>query len=154
MRKRLLSVCLAATLAVVSGVAIAAAPSTPAAAAGPTCTFNGSALPIITDVSAGKTIAIRCTGLTPLRAHLLFQASLLIGIDPQAKVLLSGNSGVSPALFPAALAAVEKINPNSIKAVTTDLFGEPQLRLRRPRRRRRSTRRRPARPRRGSSTPG
>jgi hypothetical protein len=122
-RQRFVSLCLATTLAVMSGVAIAAAPATPAVAAAPACTFNGSALPIITDVAAGKTIAIRCTGLTPLRANLLFQASLLIGIDPQAKALLSGNSGVSPALFPAALAAIEKINPNSIKAVTTSATG-------------------------------
>jgi hypothetical protein len=116
-------VCLAATLSVLSGVAIAATPASPAVAAAPACTFNGSSLPIVTGVSTGKVVAIKCTGLAPLRPHLLFEASLLIGIDPKAKALFSGASGTPTALFPAAVATIDKINPNSIKTVNSDLNG-------------------------------
>ncbi len=123
MRSRFLNLCFATILTFVSGVALAATPAAPAVAAGPTCTFNGSSLPLITGTTPGKTIAITCRGLAALRPHLIFEASLLIGIDPQAKALFSGSSGLSPVLFSAALATVDKINPNSIRPVTSDLFG-------------------------------
>lgn len=123
MRSRLVSAFLAMALAVASGIALVAAPAAPAAAAAPKCTFNGSSLPIVTGIATGKTIEIACTGLAPLHPYLLFEASLLIGIDPQAKALLSGNSGLSPLLFKAALATVQKINPGTITALTTDLSG-------------------------------
>ena len=74
-------------------------------------------------MSTGKVVAIHCTGLAPLRPHLLFMASLLIGLDPKAKALFSGTSGTPTALFPAAVATIDKINPNSIKPVTSDLNG-------------------------------
>jgi len=123
-RTRWFSVFLAGLLTALSGAAIAVLPAAPAtAAAAPACTFNGSALPLITGMAPGKTIAIHCTGLTPLHPYLLLEASLLIGVDPQAKALLSGNSGVSAALFPAALAAIQEVNPGSVKALTTNLSG-------------------------------
>jgi hypothetical protein len=122
-RRRILSLCLAAALATGSVAALGGTGATPAAAATPACTFNGSALPIITGAAPGETIAIRCTGLAPLRPHLIFQASLLIGVDPQAKALLSGDSGLSPLLFQAALATVPAINPGSIATPISDAGG-------------------------------
>jgi hypothetical protein len=89
----------------------------------PKCTFNGGVLPIVQNVRAGSVIAIKCSGLTPSNPFIVLQASLLIGIDPEAKALLSGNSGLSPALFTAALAAVPKINPQSITTKFSDAQG-------------------------------
>ena len=43
--------------------ASAGATVAPAASTGSHCTFNGSALPLVTGVSAGSKIAISCTGL-------------------------------------------------------------------------------------------
>jgi hypothetical protein len=58
-----------------------------------------------------------------LNPYLVLQASLLIGIDPEAKALLSGSSGLSPALFTAALAALPKVNPDSISTQISDASG-------------------------------
>jgi hypothetical protein len=104
------------------GAAVFTAPTV--AAAGPLCTFNRSNLPIVTNVKAGNTIAIACSGLTPNNPYLVLQASLLIGIDPQAKALLSGNSGLSAAALTGALAALPKINPNSLTTKLSDGSGK------------------------------
>jgi hypothetical protein len=120
----LLSAVLASTLAASTLVgALAAAPAAVAAPV-PKCTFNNGGLPIVMDVQAGSIIHVSCTGLTANNPYLVLQASLLIGIDPQAKALLSGNSGLSPALFTAALAAVPKINPASITPELSDSSGK------------------------------
>ncbi len=128
MRTRLVSLLLASLLCVsaaVSGAAaVAEAPAAGAATAGPKCTFNGGALPIVMGVKAGSVIKVACTGLNPTNPYLVLQASLLIGIDPQAKALLSGGSGLSPATFTAALAALPKINPASLTTKLSDSTGK------------------------------
>ncbi len=122
MRTRLLGVVLAGSLAF-SG-AVFAAPPAAVAAPVPKCSFNNGALPIVMNVNPGSIIKVACTGLTPTNPYLVLQASLLIGIDPEAKALLSGGSGLSPALFTAALAALPKINPNSITTKISDGQGK------------------------------
>jgi hypothetical protein len=89
----------------------------------PRCKFNNGTLPIIMNTVPGGTIHIVCTGLAPLNPYLVLQASLLIGIDPEAKALLSGGSGLSPALLTAALAALPKVNPDSISTQLSDSSG-------------------------------
>jgi hypothetical protein len=121
-RKRLLSVVLASSLALTGAVGIVA-DAGPAGAAVPKCKFGNSALPIVMGVRHGQTIRISCTGLTPLNPYLVLQASLLIGIDPEAKALLSGNTQLSPALLTAALAALPKVNPDSISTQISDASG-------------------------------
>jgi hypothetical protein len=126
-RTRLASLVLASLLSVstaAGGVAVVtAAPPAGAATAVPRCSFNGGALPIVMNVKAGSVVKVACTGLQPTNPYLVLQASLLIGIDPQAKALLSGGSGLSPALFTAALAAVPKINPASLTTKLSDASG-------------------------------
>lgn len=114
-----------ASLLAVSGAAggVVAAPAAGAATAVPKCTFNNGGLPIVMGVKAGSVIKVACTGLTPTNPYLVLQASLLIGIDPQAKALLSGNSGLSPAALTAALAALPKINPASLTTKLSDGAG-------------------------------
>jgi hypothetical protein len=104
-RNRLVSLVLVSSLALSGAVGVAAVP-TAGAAEPPKCTFNNGALPIVMNTQPGMTITVKCTGLTALNPYLVLQASLLIGIDPEAKALLSGSSGVSPALFTAAVAAL------------------------------------------------
>ncbi len=94
-----------------------------AASSGPSCTFNGSALPIVFGVSSGKVIDISCTGLPPLHPYLLAEASLLAGIDPQAKAALSGGiTSVSGLL--GALDALKEINMGSLAFPFSDLNGD------------------------------
>jgi hypothetical protein len=102
------------------GVASTAAPA--AAAAGPACTFDGASIPIVTDVSAGSKIAIKCTGLPALHPYLVLQASLLIGIDPKAAALLSGGS-LGLGTLEAALAALPEIDAASFTVLLSDLSG-------------------------------
>ena len=84
-----LLVCILATAFVGPGSS-AGATLAPAASTGPQCTFNGSSLPLVTGVSAGSKIVISCTGLPPLHPYLFVGTSLLLGIDPAAAPLLSG----------------------------------------------------------------
>ena len=121
MRTRPLGVVRAGSLAV-SGV-VRAAPPAAVAAPVPKCSFNNGALPVVMNVNPGGIVKVACTGLAPTNPYLVLQASLLIGIDPEAKALLSGGSGLSPALFTAALAALPKINPNSITTKLSDAQG-------------------------------
>jgi hypothetical protein len=93
-----------------------------ATSSGPTCTFNGSSLPLVTGVSAGSTIAINCTGLPPLHPYLLIGTSLLLGIDPAAAPLLSGQVVSLPGVL-ALLAALPEIDLASEALPISDLFG-------------------------------
>jgi hypothetical protein len=104
-------------------VGAVAAPTAAVAAPVPKCKFNNSGLPMVMNTVPGATIHIVCTGLAPLNPYLVLQASLLIGIDPEAKALLSGGSQLSPALFTAALAALPKVNPDSISTQLSDASG-------------------------------
>jgi hypothetical protein len=104
-------------------VGVGAAPTAAGAAPVPKCRFNNGALPVVMNVRHGQVIRVACTGLAPLNPYLVLQASLLIGIDPEAKALLSGSSGLSPALFTAALAALPKVNPDSISTQISDASG-------------------------------
>jgi hypothetical protein len=106
------------TLGLVSSVPASAATATPA------CTFNGSSTPIVQGVSAGSTVDVACTGLPELRPYLVLQASLLIGIDPQAAALLSGGGSLSTGTFEAALAALPEIDAASLTVETSDLSGD------------------------------
>jgi hypothetical protein len=125
-RTRLLGAALASALSLSAlvGTVSAAAPAASAASPVPYCSFGGSGLPIVMNVQAGRVIPVSCTGLTPNNPYVFLQASLLIGIDPQAKALLSGGSDLSPALFLAALAAVPKINPATITVQLSDGNGK------------------------------
>ena len=90
--------CSLATAFVVGPGAAAGATVAPAASTGPQCTFNGSSLPLVTGVSAGSKIAISCTGLPALHPYLFVGTSLLLGIDPAAAPLLSGQIVSLPGL--------------------------------------------------------
>jgi hypothetical protein len=79
------------------------------AAPAPQCTFDGSSLPLVTGVSAGSKIAISCTGMGVLHPYLVIGASLLLGIDPAAAPLLSGQL-VSLAGLNALLKALPEID--------------------------------------------
>ena len=87
------------------------------------CTFNGSALPIVTGASAGEPIQVACSGLPPLHPYLVFETSLLLGIDPKAAPLLSGKIVSVQGLY-ALLAALPEINPLALSVQTSNLFGE------------------------------
>ncbi len=89
---------LVASVAVV-GVGLTRAQTAGAATTtGPACTFNGGKL-ILTGVSAGEPITISCTGLSPLHPYLVMETSLLLGIDPKAAPLLSGDITSLPGLL-------------------------------------------------------
>jgi Bacterial Ig domain len=103
-----------------SAGAAAAAPR--AASTGPQCTFNGSALPLVTGMSAGSKIAISCTGLPPLHPYLLVGTSLLLAIDPAAAPLLSGQLVSLPGVL-ALLSALPEIDLASEALPISDLFG-------------------------------
>ena len=98
----------------------------PEASSGPQCTFNGSTLPLVTGVSAGSKITISCTGLPPLHPYLFVGTSLLLGIDPAAAPLLSGQVVSLPGLL-ALLAALPEIDLASEALPTSDLFGNLNL---------------------------
>lgn len=151
-RTRVVSFMLASLLTVsATAGGVVAAPAVGAAPV-PKCTFNNSALPIVMGVKAGSVVKVACTGLTANNPYLVLQASLLIGIDPQAKALLSGNSGLSAAALTAALAALPKINPASL--TSSSPTARASLRsTTRCRRRRPLTPTPPARHRKCSSTP-
>jgi hypothetical protein len=104
------------------GVGSTPAGASTAAAASPACTFNGSALPIVTGASEGEAVHVACTGLPPLHPYLVFETSLLLGIDPKAAPLLTGNIVSLPGLL-ALLAALPEINPLALSVHTSDLLG-------------------------------
>ena len=107
----------------VVGLADSTAPAGAAAASGPVCTFNGSPLPIVTGASAGEKIIVSCTGLPPLHPYLMMETSLLLGIDPKAAPLLSGDI-VSVQGLLSLLAALPEINPAALTFPISDLFGD------------------------------
>ena len=94
-----------------------------AATSTPSCTFNGSHLPIVFGVSSGKVIDVSCTGLPPLHPYLLAEASLLAGIDPAAKAVLSGGITSLSGLL-GALTALKEINMGSVALPFSDLNGD------------------------------
>jgi hypothetical protein len=118
---KLVSVGLAVSC-VALGVVTSAGPAS-AATSTPACTFNGSAFPLIDNVTVGEKIAISCTGLPALRPYLLLQASLLVGIDPTAAALLSGGS-LGPGTIASALAALPEIDAASFAFPVSDLNGD------------------------------
>lgn len=119
--KVFLSMCALAASCSTVGLAVA---STPARAASPTpaCSFNNGALPIVTGITYGSQVQIQCTGLQPLHPYLLMEISLVIGIDPAASGLLSGNA-VSLQGLESALSALGLLNPGSLAFPISDLNG-------------------------------
>jgi hypothetical protein len=116
---------LAVTMALVPlALATAAAGPAPVGAATPSprCTFNGGALPIVTGASAGEKIVVSCTGLPPLHPYLMMETSLLLGIDPKAAPLLSGQLVSVPGLL-ALLASLPEINLGALAFPLSDLSG-------------------------------
>jgi hypothetical protein len=93
-----------------------------AAAAAPACTFNGVALPLVSNASAGERVAIDCTGLSAVHPYLVMEVSLLLGIDPKAAPLLSGDITSLPALM-ALIDALPEINPAALAFPLTDTSG-------------------------------
>jgi Bacterial Ig domain len=118
--------CSLATAFVVGPGASAGATVAPAASTGPQCTFNGSSLPLVTGVSAGSKIAISCKGLPPLHPYLFVGTSLLLGIDPAAAPLLSGEIVSLPGLL-ALLSALPEIDLASEALPISDLSGNLNL---------------------------
>ena len=113
----------ASTLTLVSAGGAIASDAAGAATSGPACTFNGSGFPIIFAVTSGEVIDVKCTGLPALHPYLLAEASLLAGIDPQAKAALSGGvTSVSGLL--GALAALQEINMGDLAFPVSDLNGD------------------------------
>ncbi len=104
----------------------ATATASRAASSGPQCTFNGSTLPLVTGVSAGSKIAISCTGLPALHPYLFVGTSLLLGIDPAAAPLLSGQVVSLPGLL-ALLSALPEIDLASEAFPISDLSGNLNL---------------------------
>jgi len=122
-----MSVLLLCSIAFVSLDATAGAAIAPqAASTGPQCTFNGSALPLVTGVSAGSKIAISCKGLPPLHPYLFVGTSLLLGIDPAAAPLLSGQIVSLPGLI-GLLSALPEIDLASEALPISDLSGNLNL---------------------------
>ncbi len=101
----------------------AVSPPAGAATATPQCTFDGSTLPIVTKVSAGKQVAMDCTGLPALHPYLVMETSLLLGIDPNASALLTGNIASLSGLL-SLLNALPEINPAALSFVTSNLSGD------------------------------
>ena len=89
---------------------------------GPQCTFNGSALPLVTGVSAGSKIAVSCSGLPPLHPYMLVGTSLVLAIDPAAAPLFSGQV-TSLAGLMALLAVLKEIDLPSATLPTSDISG-------------------------------
>jgi hypothetical protein len=105
------------------GHAAKAATTTATATSTAACTFNGINFPIIRNVTDGSTVAIACTGLPALTPYLIFQASLLIGIDPAAEALLAGGAP-GPGTVTGALAALPVIDAASFSFATSDENGD------------------------------
>jgi Bacterial Ig domain len=118
--------CSLATAFVVGPGASAGATAAPAASTGPQCTFNGSSLPLVTGVSAGSKITISCKGLPALHPYLFVGTSLLLGIDPAAAPLLSGQIVSLPGLL-ALLSALPEIDLASEALPISDLSGNLNL---------------------------
>lgn len=123
-----------ATIVMVTGTSVAttagatASAATPtrssaAASSTPSCTIDGSSLPIVFGVSTGQKLTIACTGLPPLHPYLLMQTSLLLAIDPKAAPLLQGNVLSLSGLL-ALLNALPEINPGSFQFPFSDLNGD------------------------------
>ncbi len=90
----------------------------------PSCTFNGSHLPIVFGVTSGKVVDLQCTGLPANHPYLLAEASLLAGIDPAAKAVLSGGGITSLAGLLGALTALKEINMFSVALPFSDPNGD------------------------------
>jgi hypothetical protein len=103
------------------GLAAASAPAQ-AASSTPACSFNNGTLPIVTGVTYGSQVNIQCTGLPPLHPYLLMEISLVIGIDPAASGLLSGNAASLSGLE-SALSALGLLNLGSVALPFSDLNG-------------------------------
>jgi hypothetical protein len=99
-----------------------AVPPAGAASAAAACTFNGSSLPLILSASAGENIAFNCTGLSPASPYLVMEVSVLLGIDPKAAPLLSGDITSLSGLM-ALLASLPEINAAALAFPLTDLDG-------------------------------
>jgi hypothetical protein len=84
------------------------------AATGPACTFSGQLgnEPIVTNVVAGQTVNVACTGLSDTTPYMLVEASLLLAIDPAAKPLLTGQV-TSAAGLAALISALPELNASS-----------------------------------------
>jgi Bacterial Ig domain len=112
-----------------SGAAAFAAAAAPvdtaqaAASTGPQCTFNGSSLPLLTGVSAGSKIAIKCTGLPALHPYMLVGTSLVVAIDPAAAPLFSGQVTSLSGLL-SLLTALKEIDVASATTPTSDASGD------------------------------
>jgi hypothetical protein len=105
--------------------ATGAVPPAGAASAAPACTFNGVALPLITDASNGQNVAIDCTGLSPAHPYLVMEVSVLLGIDPKAAPLLDGDVTSLSGLM-AVLDSLPEINPAALAFPLSDLSGNLQ----------------------------
>jgi hypothetical protein len=119
---RVVVVTLVGALTAIGTSAVVPAGAAPAASPAPTCTFNGSSLPLVLSASAGEKIALNCTGLAKSHPYLVMEVSTILGIDPKAAPLLSGSITSLPGLL-AVLAALPEINPGALAFPFTDSSG-------------------------------
>jgi hypothetical protein len=102
--------------AIAPGTAEATTPS------GPSCSFNKSTFPILTNATAGEKVAISCTGLGTLHPYLVMETSLLLAIDPAAKPLLTGQVASLPGLL-SLLNSLPEVNTSALSISLSDLSG-------------------------------
>jgi hypothetical protein len=126
---RVKSLVLAFLVLVISiGVDVGTAASEPVVAgaattsSSPSCTFNGSKLPLIQGEQNGDTVAIQCTGMGSLHPYLVLEVSLLLAIDPAAAPLLEGQITSLSGLM-ALLNALPEVNPLAEVLPVSDLSG-------------------------------
>jgi hypothetical protein len=119
-----ISAAVAALACALTAVGVSGAvPPAGAASAAPACTFNDIALPVVFSASNGEKIAIDCTGLSAVHPYLIMEVSLLLGIDPKAAPLLSGDVTSLPALM-ALLSALPEVNPAALAFPLSDTSGD------------------------------
>jgi hypothetical protein len=88
----------------------------------PSCTFNGSKLPLVQGEKNGNTVTIQCTNMGSLHPYLVMEVSLLLAIDPAAAPLLDGQI-TSLAGLTSLLSALPEVNPLAEEFPISDLSG-------------------------------
>ncbi|HVA02441.1 MAG TPA: hypothetical protein VMU64_01735 [Acidimicrobiales bacterium] len=120
----LLAACVALVTCVVTiGAGAGSGMPVAAAAAGPTCKFNGPAIgALVLNVTPGDVINIDCKRFPDSHPYLLIETSLLVAIDPAAAPLLTGQATSVPGLL-AIIAALPEMNATSVAFPTSNSKG-------------------------------
>ncbi len=124
--RRLRTAAVAVVMVVAIGTAAVAVPAGAGATAAsattaPSCTFNGSSLPLVTSATAGSTVAIACRGEAAGHSLLLAQTSLLVGLLPGIPQLVGGQLTLRTLLE--SLPALGEIDLGALHVLTTTSTG-------------------------------